>query len=228
MLNRKENKSAKGAEHRGHRRGRPASAKGHRQRRRFVISPKAHIHNELRRSAPPKGQPKATLRPASQSGLCESPGRPPAGSPAQAADLTETIKTLLHLAQEHGHVTYDDINDILPDGLSPDDLDELYTQAAQPGCGDRGPRRGRARQARRSRKKKKTAGLRCWTTPCRMYMNQMGKVPLLTREQEVEICKRIEEAETDMQAPGLWPRLHGQGAHRHCREAAFRAAQGAF
>jgi RNA polymerase primary sigma factor len=31
-----------------------------------------------------------------------------------------------------------------------------------------------------------------------MYMNQMGKVPLLTREQEVEICKRIEEAEVAM------------------------------
>src|SRR5574339_151026 len=34
--------------------------------------------------------------------------------------------------------------------------------------------------------------------PVRMYMNQMGKVPLLTREQEVEICKRIETAELDM------------------------------
>jgi RNA polymerase primary sigma factor len=31
-----------------------------------------------------------------------------------------------------------------------------------------------------------------------MYMNQMGKVPLLTREQEVEICKKIEEAEIAM------------------------------
>src|SRR6185436_16261444 len=30
--------------------------------------------------------------------------------------------------------------------------------------------------------------------PVRMYMRQMGKVPLLTREQEVAICKRIEEA----------------------------------
>jgi hypothetical protein len=34
-------------------------------------------------------------------------------------DLTETIKTLLHLAQEHGYITYDDINDVLPDNLSP-------------------------------------------------------------------------------------------------------------
>src|SRR6185295_2680755 len=31
-----------------------------------------------------------------------------------------------------------------------------------------------------------------------MYMNQMGKVPLLTREQEVEICKKIEDAEIEM------------------------------
>ncbi|MBN1558546.1 MAG: RNA polymerase sigma factor RpoD, partial [Lentisphaerae bacterium] len=31
--------------------------------------------------------------------------------------------------------------------------------------------------------------------PIRMYLHQMGQVPLLTREQEVEICKRIEDAE---------------------------------
>src|SRR5206468_11558382 len=34
--------------------------------------------------------------------------------------------------------------------------------------------------------------------PVRMYMSQMGKVPLLTREQEVEICQRIEVAEIEM------------------------------
>ena len=34
--------------------------------------------------------------------------------------------------------------------------------------------------------------------PVRMYLRQMGKVPLLTREQEVAICKRIEEAETQI------------------------------
>ena len=42
--------------------------------------------------------------------------------------MTETIKTLLHLAQEHGYVTYDDINDVLPDNLSPEDLDALLTK----------------------------------------------------------------------------------------------------
>ena len=33
--------------------------------------------------------------------------------------------------------------------------------------------------------------------PVRMYLRQMGKVPLLTRDQEVEICKRIETAEEE-------------------------------
>ena len=35
--------------------------------------------------------------------------------------------------------------------------------------------------------------------PVRMYLKQMGQVPLLTREQEVEISKRIEEAENMVQ-----------------------------
>src|SRR5439155_7614056 len=35
--------------------------------------------------------------------------------------------------------------------------------------------------------------------PVRMYLKQMGQVPLLTREQEVEISKRIEDAELMVQ-----------------------------
>ena len=53
----------------------------------------------------------------------QRPGWHCGSGPAQSTvDLTETIKTLLHLAQEHGYITYDDINDVLPDNLSPDDL----------------------------------------------------------------------------------------------------------
>ncbi len=46
-----------------------------------------------------------------------------------------------------------------------------------------------------------------------MYMNQMSRVPLLTREQEVEVFKRIEEAELEMK--GL---VYGLGfaAKEHC------------
>ncbi|HOX57986.1 MAG TPA: sigma-70 family RNA polymerase sigma factor, partial [Verrucomicrobiota bacterium] len=111
--------------------------------------------------------------------------------------MTETIKTLLHLAQEHGFVTYDDINDILPDGLSPEDLDDLYTKLRNLDVEivDHAEVE-RAKPA--EPEEEEDTRLEVLDDPVRMYMNQMGKVPLLTREQEVEICKRIEEAEADI------------------------------
>jgi len=121
------------------------------------------------------------------------------GTPGQAVDLTETIKTLLHLAHEHGHVTYDYINDILPDGLTPDDLDELYTKLRNLDVeivDHTEVERTAAKPA--EPEEEEDTRLETLDDPVRMYMNQMGKVPLLTREQEVEICKKIEEAESEM------------------------------
>jgi RNA polymerase primary sigma factor len=118
---------------------------------------------------------------------------------ANSVDLTETVKTLLHLAQEHGYVTYDDINDVLPDGLNPEDLDTLFTKlrSLDVEIVDQA-------EVQRTTKKdepeeaEEDSRLEILDDPVRMYMNQMGKVPLLTREQEVEICKRIEDAEIAM------------------------------
>src|SRR5437773_1221445 len=54
-----------------------------------------------------------------------------AGSPVSNApatfELGEKVKELIRLAQEQGYLTYNDINDALPEGLiTPDDLDEVY------------------------------------------------------------------------------------------------------
>jgi RNA polymerase primary sigma factor len=121
----------------------------------------------------------------------------PPGTPASPVDLAETIKTLLHLAHENGHITYDDINDILPDGLSPDDLDALYTKLR--GLDVEIVDHAEVERAKPAEpEEEEDSRLEVLDDPVRMYMNQMGKVPLLTREQEVEICKRIEEAESEM------------------------------
>jgi len=112
-------------------------------------------------------------------------------------DLTEVIKGLVHLAHENGYLTYDDINESLPDGLTPDELDEIFSKL-------RGLEIEIVDQAEVERTKQpeaeedEDARLDILDDPVRMYMNQMGKVPLLTREQEVEICKRIEDAELEM------------------------------
>jgi RNA polymerase primary sigma factor len=118
-----------------------------------------------------------------------------------SVDLNETIKTLLHLAQEHGYVTYDDINDVLPDNLSPDDLDALMSKLRSLDVEivmDHAEAERAKQPEPQQAEEDDEARLEILDDPVRMYMNQMGKVPLLTREQEVEICKKIEEAEISM------------------------------
>ena len=195
MLHRKESRLGNGAEHPGGANERGATAKIHRNRRRFVISPRAH--GALRSEEARNGSSKAHASPPTKSahGGAQAAARP--GQPAP--DLTETIKTLVHLAHEHGHVTYDDINDILPEGMSPEDLDELYTKLRNLDVEivDHAEVE-RAKPA--EPEEEEDHRLEVLDDPVRMYMNQMGKVPLLTREQEVEICKRIEAAEAEMRS----------------------------
>jgi len=114
------------------------------------------------------------------------------------ADVNETLKELIALARENGYLTYDDINDILPDSLTPDDLDEIYTKLRNLDIEivDRSEVNRFKQQP--EAEEDEDARLDYLDDPVRMYMNQMGKVPLLTREQEVEICKRIEQAELEM------------------------------
>ena len=58
---------------------------------------------------------------------------------------------------------------------------------------------GKKDTTRRRRKRSRKPKLDILDDPVRMYLKQMGQVPLLTREQEVEISKRIEEAEINVQ-----------------------------
>jgi RNA polymerase primary sigma factor len=179
-----------------------AAAKTLVPRRRFIISPRAHgqlaaASADPRKPLPPPAKPQYSDK--AKTTYANSHAAPVGPRPSQAIDLTETIKTLLHLAHENGHVTYDDINDILPDGLSPDDLDELYTKLRNLDVeivDHAEAERANAKPA--EPEEEEDHRLEVLDDPVRMYMNQMGKVPLLTREQEVEICKRIEDAELEM------------------------------
>jgi len=115
-------------------------------------------------------------------------------------DLNETMKALVHLAHENGYLTYDDINDLLPEGLSPEELDEVLTKLRGMDIEimDQSEVERNKPAAAEQPEEDEDTRLDILDDPVRMYMNQMGKVPLLTREQEVEICKRIETAEVEM------------------------------
>jgi RNA polymerase primary sigma factor len=195
MLKRKANRAQSGQlKGRGHRRERAVGSKPRSLRRRFIISSRSTGRDgRARTEEVRKDHKKTTAHPKA----ALTPEQTAASASQSTVDLTETIKTLLHLAQENGYVTYDDINDILPDNLSPDDLDELYTKlrTLEVEIVDQAEVE-RAKPA--PQEEDEDARLEILDDPVRMYMNQMGKVPLLTREQEVEICKKIEDAELEM------------------------------
>jgi RNA polymerase primary sigma factor len=114
-------------------------------------------------------------------------------------DLTEKVKELVRLAQEQGYLTYGDINDALPEGLiGPEDLDEIYIKlrSLEVEIVDQAEV-DRLKQPVQEEEDEKSR-LDILDDPVRMYLKQMGQVPLLTREQEVEISKRIEQAEHEV------------------------------
>ena len=115
----------------------------------------------------------------------------------------EVIQKLVNMAHERGYLTYDDINDALPDDLNPDDLEEIYTKLKNLDIeivdSAEESRTNKAQQEQPEEEETADRSrLDILDDPVRMYMSQMGKVPLLTREQEVEICQRIETAELEM------------------------------
>ena len=127
-------------------------------------------------------------------------GRPANGLPISDADgdLAEKIKELVRLAQEQGHLTYNDISETLPESaIEPDKLDLIFTKL-------RSLEIDIVDQAEVDRIKvpeaeeEDTSRLDILDDPVRMYLKQMGQVALLTREQEVEISKRIEAAEYEV------------------------------
>jgi hypothetical protein len=114
-------------------------------------------------------------------------------------DITEKIKELVRLAQEQGYLTYSDINDALPDAVvTPDELDEIYIKLRnlEVEIVDQAEV-DRVKQPEPEEEEDKSR-LDILDDPVRMYLKQMGQVPLLTREQEVEISKRIEDAENEV------------------------------
>ena len=120
-------------------------------------------------------------------------------------DIAEKVKELVRLAKEQGYLTYNDINDALPDNVvNPDDLDEIYTQLHNLDVEivDQAEVDVVKQPEAEEDEVKEDAKMRLdiLDDPVRMYLKQMGQVPLLTREQEVEICKRIEEAENQVKA----------------------------
>ena len=114
----------------------------------------------------------------------------------------DEIRQLIIIGKEKGYVLYDEVNEVLPAELtSSDELDDLFITLGSAGIevvdSEHKYREEKLVTLRRESSEGMVLDLTPSTIdktndPVRMYLREMGTVPLLTREGEVEIAKRIE------------------------------------
>jgi RNA polymerase primary sigma factor len=116
----------------------------------------------------------------------------------------QKIEELIAIAKEQGVITYEEINEILPMSIdSPDQIDQVLILLS--GMDIQVLNQSEVeRQKERKKEAKELESLpkRAEGTsddPVRMYLKEMGSVPLLSREEEVEISKRIEKAQAQIE-----------------------------
>ncbi|HET7183992.1 MAG TPA: RNA polymerase sigma factor RpoD [Terriglobales bacterium] len=123
-------------------------------------------------------------------------------------DKYDDIKKLIDAGKEKGYLTYNEVNDLIPhDVHSPEDLDDLLTTIGTQGIDVlEGPAKLPSSALEKKFDQEVEEGeeveldltpgaLEKTNDPVRMYLREMGTVPLLTREGEVEIAKRIERGQ---------------------------------
>src|SRR5712671_6960152 len=129
-----------------------------------------------------------------------------AGTPGTHLSLEEKydeVRQLINIGKEKGYLLYDEVNELLPSEItSSDELDDLFNTFGSAGIevidSDQKYMRDekaidRTAEGAEELELDLTPGALDKTNdPVRMYLREMGTVPLLTREGEVEIARRIE------------------------------------
>ncbi|MBN2225507.1 MAG: RNA polymerase sigma factor RpoD [Deltaproteobacteria bacterium] len=120
----------------------------------------------------------------------------------------DEVKQLINLGKEKGFLTYDEVNDLLPPDLYPDQLDDIMNMFGEMdidivdsakklkipnGSAETLMEDEESEESEQEEIEYLPGSLGKTNDPVRMYLREMGSIALLTREGEVEIAKRIEQ-----------------------------------
>jgi RNA polymerase primary sigma factor len=114
----------------------------------------------------------------------------------------DEVRQLISIGKEKGYLLYDEVNELLPSEItSSDELDDLFNTFGSAGIEVVDSEKAYLQEKQFDRTSEGAEELELDLTPgaldktndpVRMYLREMGTVPLLTREGEVEIARRIE------------------------------------
>ena len=120
----------------------------------------------------------------------------------------DDIKTLIDAGKEKGYLTYNEVNDLIPhDVHSPESLDDLLTtigthgievvegQSKLPTSAFKNKLENEVEASDEVELDLTLTVLEKTNDPVRIYLRKMGTMPLLTRQGEVDIAKRIERGQ---------------------------------
>ena len=115
-------------------------------------------------------------------------------------EVTEKVRELIHLSREQGFLTYRDVDKALPKiADQPEELQNvisIFNNLEIKLMDSKDVEKFKKKKEETEEETARTNQSDMLDDPVRMYLKQMGKVPLLSREEEVDISKRIESAET--------------------------------
>jgi RNA polymerase primary sigma factor len=141
---------------------------------------------------PEKGEEKAA------SGSAPAPGPVQAAIDFRMDRIGPEIKALIDQGKRRGFLTYDELNKVLPeDIIAPEKLDKILQMLEEAGVeivedtgqGEEGVEEDGGYEELADLKAQVSSRLE---DPIRMYLTQMGKIPLLTREDELRLAMRID------------------------------------
>lgn len=116
--------------------------------------------------------------------------------------IAEVLLEIKKVSEDKGYVLNEEIEELVGEGFDPDEIIELYDRLSDENIEffdsrEKAILKLEARKKRLQKEAKKSEDLLSTTVryddPVRMYLREMGKVPLLDREGEIKIAKRIED-----------------------------------
>jgi RNA polymerase primary sigma factor len=115
-------------------------------------------------------------------------------------EVTEKVRELIHLSREQGYLTYKDVDNSLPEiANQPEELQNvisIFNNLEIKLLDSKEVDKFKKKKEENEEESARSNQSDMLDDPVRMYLKQMGQVPLLTREEEVDISKRIEAAES--------------------------------
>ncbi len=109
-------------------------------------------------------------------------------------DVTEKVRQLIHLSREQGFLTYKDVDSALPEiSEKPEELQNvisIFNNLEIKLLDSKEVDKFKKKKEESEEESARSSQSDMLDDPVRMYLKQMGQVPLLSREEEVEISKR--------------------------------------